>query len=381
MRCIRFKANCYVGSGINIINNSGAINPDNPEYIALNNFITNPVNEYEEYAHQIIRNLMDDYSNFGMGFLEIVVNNDHKISEIYNFPAYQARVYFNSNIKAGPFSDKVLILQLVNSLSARAFPLFTEKSLQTAGSYIFWLKNYNPFNRFYGFPEWYSNTPKFILDKMIDEYNIRMFKNDLLISVAVIVEGGELGEGGLNEISEFLSKNYTSVQNANRAIYLHSDSPEVKIRIEKIQKDGREASFQITQNNCRDAATVAHGVIASLLGIATPGKLGTNQENYDLFRVFNSTVIKPEQIILQNKLNNLFRIGLGIVDHKIEIAELTFERLTESVQFATQLNQAGIIDKHEARPSLGYDPKKDSSIENDINHLSKQVKLLKSKLE
>lgn len=383
MRCIKFKANCIVGSGCDIVTASATdkLDPSDSEFIKYNNFITNPVNDYGEYFIQVLRSMCDDYEGFGHCALEVVINNNHEISEIYNFPAYEMRVAYDQNAPE-KWSDKIKIIQITNQSFDREFRLLTEESFKTPGSYIFWHKNSNPFNRFYGFPEWYSATPKLVLDKAIDEYNLKLFKNDLLISFAIIVEGGEIDSEGLGKIKDFMEANYKGLSNANRALYLNSDAPDVKIRIEKIQKDGREASFLLTQDRCRDAVIVAHGVVASLLGISTPGKLGSTSENYDLFRVFNYSMIKPEQNILADKLSWLFKIGLGISKYNLELKELSFEKLSESIAYATQLTQTGIIDTNEARQSLDYEPRtEDNSVENQINNLAKQVKLLKSKFE
>jgi len=385
-RCIKFKANCIIGAGIDIEPNDPGLKDftNDAEYKILEDFTGKPINQNDEYLIDVLKASEEDYLNFGFGLIEIVKNAKNELSELYYFPSYEARLVYDESTE-GKLFDKLSVIQLLNSSEAAQFSIFSESVFTDKNKErcVLLLRNINPFDRFYGFPEWYPATAKLALSRTIDEYNIRSFKNDLMISFAIIVEGGELGEGQESTITQFLSANYKGVANANRALYLASDSPDVKIRIERIQKDGREASFVMTQNQNTDSIVISHGVVGSLLGISKPGKLGNTSENYDLFQVMNETIIKPEQIKIQNKLNSIIRLGFGITKFKLVPKELTFEKLSEMVKYSTELTNANIIDDNEARQYLGYEPRTDdpATIETQIDNVAKEIRKIRKSIE
>jgi len=387
VRCINLKANCIIGGGVDIepIDPKLTEYKNDKEYKLLEDLITKPVNKNDEGLIEVLRAWVADKVNFGWGPLEIVKNNGGTLGEIYYFPAYEARLVYNDRIENGGFAEKVTVIQLINSSEAVRFPIFSEKNFKDKKNLrlTMLLRNMNPFDRFYGFPDWYPATAKLILSSLIDDYNIRSFKNDLMLNFVIIVEGGDIADGQDDAIKTFLSANYKGVGNASKALYLSTDNPDVKVRIEKVQKDGREASFRLTQSDTSQSIIISHGVIASLIGISQSGKLGNTSENYDLFRVMNETVIKPEQKQVADKLNSLIRIGLGITKFKLVPKELTFEKLTEMVKFATELVRENIIDDNEARQYLNYETREvdPNTLADQVRNLTKQVRIIKESLE
>lgn len=383
-RCLKFKANCIIGAGLQIepVDSGLKEYTNDKEYKKLQDFISKPVNGNDEYLIDVLKSSVEDYLNYGFGLIELVKNRKGELAEIYYFPSYEARIVLDQKAK-GAMGDRLSIIQLLTTTEAARFALFNEKNFKDNDSTVMLIRNINPFDRFYGFPEWYPATAKLALTRSIDEYNIRSFKNDLMISFIIIVEGGELASGQDKSIQEFLQANYKGVQNAARALYLATDNPEVKVRIEKVQKDGREGSFMSTQNNAIDSIVISHGVVGSLLGISKPGKLGNTSENYDLFRVMNETVIKPEQTKLTNKINNIITIGLGITKFKLVPKELSFEKITELVNFLTKLGDAGYIDDNEVRQGAGYEARVEdpNSLMDKVNTLQKSVRILKQHIE
>lgn len=379
-RCLKFKANCIVGGGWDIEPDDPELKnfTADPEYKLLDDFSKQAVNSNEDTFLDVLKSTEEDYLNYGFGLLEIIKNKEGKLGEVYYFPSYEARIVYDGRAK-----EKLSVIQLLNSTEANKFSLFNEKNFRELDSTVVLLRNINPFDRFYGFPEWYPSTSKLAITRAIDEYNLKLFRNDLMVSFALIIEGGELAEGQDKAVQEFLQSNYKGVQNAAKALLLTTDNPEVKIRIEKVTKDGREGSFTQTQDSALASIIISHGVVASLLGISKPGKLGNTSENYDLFQVMNETIIRPEQQKLESKINNLLRITLGITKFHITLKELRFEKLKEMAEYSSRLVQDGTIDTNEARVYHNYKPREDEPVTaaDKINALVKQVKILKQQIE
>jgi capsid portal protein len=375
MRCINFKAACIVGAGWDIFPVDGKKKEyvNDPEYKKLYDKLSNDINETGESFDEVIFAGEVDRETFGDSYYEAVSDNKKELAELYNFPAYKARVKFDNRYKK--FTDAISVLQLLSNGTAKEFKLVGSENPSKLGE-ILWHKNSNPFNKFYGSAGWYSSTPKLALSRSIDEFNIRRFTNDLFISFAIVVEGGELSSDTIESIQKYLSANYKGVENANKALLLNSDDPNIKIRIEPIGGEVKEASFGVAERNCNDAVIIAHGVPPSLLGISSPGKLGSTSENYDLFKVFNSTIVIPAKEKLQRKLNSLFKQKLGIINYYLKFRDLKFEKLIDIANFAINTTQSGLLEQNEGRAVLGYEP-----IIEQVNAVTKRVKLIKAMIE
>jgi HK97 family phage portal protein len=374
MRAINFKAACIVGAGWDIFPFDSAQKDytKNAEYKKLYDKLTNEINDVGESFEEVLKAGEIDRDVFGNSFYEIVLDKKGELSELYNFLAYRARLRYDKRFKK--FVDAITILQLLSNGQAKEFKLIGSENPNGLGE-ILWHKNPNQFSKFYGSSEWYSATPKLALAKSIDEFNIKRFTNDLFISFAIVVEGGELSSDTIESIQKFLSVNYKGVENANKVLLLNSDDPNIKIRVEPVGTEVKEASFGVAERSCNDAVIIANGVPPSLIGISSPGKLGSTSENYDLFKVFNTTIVIPQKSLLERKLNRLFRDKLGIVNFYLKFRELSFEKMKDIADVAINTTSAGLREQNEGRAMLGLEP-----IIEDVNNLTKQVKLIKSKI-
>jgi HK97 family phage portal protein len=381
-RAIMFKAICIAGVGYDILPVDTAKENyfDDPEYIKLKNFIDNPNSEGEVFE-DIMTSWYAERFNFGYGFLESVLSVKGELAEIYNLRAINAfaKLYYNNlfYIQKNYQTKDVWFRPFGSEVSAPA------AAKQDTINDVLILKNYNLRTKYYGFAEWYSATPDLILDRSVIECRIREFDNNLMIQFMIICEGGEIDSEGLSQIKKFLASNYKGVENAGKVLYLNSDNPDVKIRIERLDKDIKEVSYITTREQNRDFILAAHGVAAILLGAKTKGQLGGTTEIKDLFKIFNETIVKPEKRTLKAKLKLLFT-KLGITKFYLEPKELTIDTLKEMVEYVTQMKTADIIDKNEARTEFGYDPVEEDSNPDEtvskIYELAREVKSLRKQV-
>jgi HK97 family phage portal protein len=377
-RAIMFKALCVAGVGYDIlpVDTSREDYFNDAEYKTAREFIDNPNIEGEVFEDIMIAWVAERY-NYGHGYLECVPSLKGELAEIYNLRAintfpklyYNNLYYIQKNVSKEtwfrPFGKDL------NVPSA---------SKQTEMNEVLSLKNYNLRTKYFGFPEWYSATADLVLDRSVIECRIREFQNNLMIQFMIICEGGEIDSDGLSQIKKFLASNYKGVDNAGKVLYLNSDTPDVKIRIERIDKDVKEVSYLKTREQNRDFILAGHGVAAILLGAKTSGQLGGTTEIKDLFKIFNETIVKPEKRTLKAKLKMLFT-RLGVTNFYLEPKELTIDTLKEMVEYVSSMKSAEIIDQNEARAEFGFDP-----VENDdptvtkIYELSNEIKRLRKQI-
>lgn len=352
-RSIFLKAACVglIGYDIVPVDDTVEDSASHPEFIKLTEFC-NKVNEENENIEDIIRGYLIDRYTFADSYVECVMNNTGELSELYNLKSYST--YVRSQNK------KIYFVQKKGLKTTEFRPLGSKTRIEL--NEVLWSKTYNPFNDYYGYPDWYSALGDLALDRSAVTFNLKKFENDLMISFAIVCEGGEIDNDGLTKIQEFLRENYKGVGNSNKVLYINSDDPNVKIRIERIQAEVRDASFSKLREISRDSIIVAHGLLHKLLGVATPGQLGAGNETESQFRVMNETLIRPEKRDLENKLNSVFKDRLKISKFKLQFKELIVDMFKDLVDSIMKLKQGDIIDRNEARMELGWDPEEADAV-------------------
>lgn len=346
-RSIRLKTIATVYQGYDILPDDEK-NKDNykelPNYKKFSEFLENPNSAGDDFI-DILYGYGEDFNTFRYSYLECVSNAKGELAELYNMRAPEVRVKKERN--------NIYFIQK-DGAAEQKFSLYSFNRAKRSKDMneVLWLKDYCSRSRYYAYPDYYSASADITLDRSSVEFNISRFKNGMMIDFIIVVEGGEVDSKVLEDINSFLSKNYKGILNAGKALYLNSDNPNVKIRIEKVSAEIKDASFLKQREFSRDVVMVAHGMNAKIWGLATAGQLGSGEGDM-MFRLFEELIGKPERLRIQRKLNKLFKFGLGIDDLHLELRAMSIESFKDLV---TGLNSAPWLTDNEKRIESGYDP-------------------------
>jgi capsid portal protein len=372
-RAIKLKAMSVVGIGWDYV----PVDRENEDYLNDANYkkglaFLNAPNETGESLEEIIVPWAEDTYHFGHGFLECVANGKGELAELYHMRSYFTYI--------SRWYNNITYLQVRQYKEQRFRPLNADYAKDLPEALM--AKQYNPFNDYYGYPDGYSATPDLTLNQLALEYNIKQFKNNLMIQFIIVCEGGEIDKESLSEIAKFLQSNFMGVSNAGKVLYLNSDTPEVKIRIEKMDIQVRDMSFEKLRNMARDNVIVAMGLFGRLLNVVTQGQLGGGSEGETQFDIINEMLIRPQKRFFQNKINYILSTKLGITDFVFEFKELTIDKFVQLANAYTQLSSAGILDENESRIGLGWEPKEEeTTIEAKLSRMHKELKQIKKSVE
>jgi len=371
-RSIRIKTQAVAGMGFNIlpVDEKAENYEDSPNYKKLKEFTDLPNANGERFV-DIVKAFAEDYYTFFYCYLELVSNAKGEIKEVYNMPVPDVRVK-----KSG---KKIQFIQKVGG-KEQVFSLFSPDRGKRDNKLneVLWLKAYYSRSKYYSVPDYYSAIGDIMLDRSSVEYNISRFKNGMMIDFMIIVEGGEVDSKVLEDINSFLSKNYKGIANAGKALYLNSDTPDVKIRIEKVSAEIKDASFLKQREFSRDVVMVAHNMNSKLWGLATAGQLGSGDGDM-MFRLFEELIGKPDRQMFQHKLNQIVKYGLGVEDFYIELNELTVESWRDLL---TSLQIAPFLSDNEKRIAAGYEPDDDidTTPEEVLNKMHRELTKIKKQL-
>ncbi len=262
---------------------------------------------------------------FGNAFIEIAGTSNSKT--LYILPTIEARIDINFNI----YQKKS----------------FIEKPLE--GVY---LKYYSPASRYYGEPDYLSVFMQITLEDKINQYNNAFFDNGAKPDFAIIFEGAEPSDEQLNAFKEFFETSYKGYLNAHKTLVISAPSSyneqTAKIKIERLN-NVEDMSFEKLKKVNRDEIIAAHGVPPRLVGVVTPGQIGSSNELISQLHAFNETTIKPKiQLIEQFFQKNGIKLKLSCVDTT---------NFKDDSDVISELVKLGIISVSEARDILGWQKK------------------------
>ena len=199
------------------------------------------------------------------------------------------------------------------------------------------------------------------LDRECVEYNTYSFRNAMMARFIVVVEGGVLTRKARSALKKFIQSNMTGIKNAGRTIVISSDDPNVKIRIERINKDAnlKDLSFTQRRQYSRVEIVSAHGVPPRMLGIMSAGQLGGAGEIKGQMQVFRDIIIAPEQRRLEQLINSTILASFGKHKWRLKLNEIDItDPQADAEYYAKLLNLPDpVLDVEEVRSELGYPPR------------------------
>ncbi len=356
-RCIRVKADCTVGLGINAINKS-------PEEARK---MFSQVNERGESLMEVIGPLALDLESTGNACLEVVRNRAGKVGELYYCPS--ALITQRRRGAKKPFVYR-------NGADKVEFPAY--KMGARDENSLLYFRNATNQTLYYGLPDWRGAVPDIELDYYAALYNKNFFINSGIPDLAIIVEGGEFDEETEKKVVEFFQQNLKGVENAHKTLYLPVNDGEIKVRFEKLAMDmkNQDASFDKLRSRTRDNIVSAHGVPPRLVGIVSSGQLGGSGELHGQLSSFQEITISPRQALFHNKLS-------PVLEEMFPSLEWAFEKMDTSIQekdseYYPAMVTAGILTKDEAREALGYEATGENPEEEEEEDESPRIRLVKT---
>jgi hypothetical protein len=278
---ITAKQNQICGDGIVSLNNP----------MATVNLINDKENIYD-----VFRKCALDYVLFGGFALNVIWTRDRKaISEIYHLDFSRVR-----SGKINPEIDEVEEYFYspdwgnIRKYVPEIYPAFSQDAENP--SQIYYHKDYSPNLSYYPHPDYSGGLASIEIDVNIKEFHANNLRNGMLPSLWIDFVNGVPGEEEQRILTNALSEQYSSVNNAGRPIISFSESAELSPKITQIQTSANDGYYQTIYDDVIRSIASAHRVSSlELFGIATAGKLGAANEIVEHTEYFRKMVIMPYQ--------------------------------------------------------------------------------------
>ncbi|WP_254866654.1 phage portal protein [Geobacillus sp. LEMMY01] len=140
-----------------------------------------------------------------------------------------------------------------------------------------------------------------------------------------------------------------------------SDTP-IEIKFQALSVETKEASFRMLRADNRDEILSAHGVPPYRAGIVVEGSLGgsTARESTEIYK---QSVIEPRQDMLENVLNRLLFVGLGITDWRFRFKDIDTKDTQAKIEELRFLFEVGAYSPNMILRELGRDPIDDPNLD------------------
>jgi len=272
-------------------------------------------NEEETFTETLIK-AYTDLEATGNGFIEIGRTTAGNIGYIGHIPAKTMRVR--------RLRDGFIQLLYGKAVYFRNFG-DTETPNPISGvedrpNEIIHLKKYTPMNNYYGLPDIVAAQNAMAGNEFAGKYNLDYFENKAVPRYIITVKGAKLSPESERKLLEFFQVGLKGKNHRSLYVPLPADTSDSKVefKMEPIEANAQESSFNVYRKSNRDEILLAHRVPISKLGLPEGVNLGPAR---DADKMFKEQVCRPAQDILEKKLNR-------IIAEKTDALILKFNELT-----------------------------------------------------
>lgn len=303
---------------------------------------TNNLDEFEE----VLRKVWTDYETTGNGYLEVGRDNNGKIGYIGHLHSVNVRV----RTKRDGF------VQIVGN-QAVYFRNFGEDSPNpitndSDPNEVIHFKKYSPTSNYYGVPNIVAAISSLAGNEFASKYNLDYFENKAVPRYVIVAKGGRLSARSVQQLVEFFETGLRGKH--HRSIYIPVPDENAEIKFEAIEASTQDSSFNSYTEANDNNIFMAHRVPKTRAGVIATAGLAAAR---DADKIFKESVCRPEQRIIEKKINKLFKEITNMFLFKLNELALTDE--DQQSQIDEREIRNGVVVPDEVRARKGMPPRAD----------------------
>lgn len=263
--------------------------------------------------------------------------------------------------KHGPLdrieNDKIEF-NLVSKYTGQPLEFTVENFKEHAANEVIYLFKEHPNTVYYGQSDISSALKAVRAIYSIDTFLDNFFQNNCVPRWAVLIEGPRVSKEYQKEIAGYFKKEVRGNNAQTMVLSIPNQGGKAsKVTFQKLDTDIKEADFQQTRKDYRQDIITAHGVPPTLLTIVEAANMGSGKGTAQS-EMYKDRFIVPSQIFWASKLNQLFKLGLGVTHARIEFDPLDVRDSFFAAQALNLYAQMGAITPNEVRNELNLEPVK-----------------------
>ena len=227
-------------------------------------------------------------------------------------------------------------------------PLWNNNKETKQSKFIIHVKRSMPEYDYYGLPDYVATLKDADIEYQVDTYNLTRLENGFFPS-AIVSLFGEPPEGlSDKEYIDKLKNKYSGASNSGEPLFQLLDDVSQAAQITEFT-GSKEGEFTALEDSAKKGIIEGHRWFPALSGIETAGKLGSNQEIINQWRVVMESVVKPDY---QKPMLRLLNRVLGVLGHEQTLNVLN----VPPVGYEDKLETSFILTVNEQREQLGVEP-------------------------
>lgn len=330
------------GAGVGFDSDSLSI-----EDIARANDFINKENTNFDTLKDIVKKCVLDKKLFGGYYLEVIWNKAGNNFELLHFPynnlrkAKDAEGYWYSK-------DWSKQKQTPEDTDLEYIPLFDPE--KPTSRQIFVSKEYRPDLDAYPLPDYVASAVYAEVDVELSNYRLNAIKSGFNAGTILNFSNGRPTEEEKEEIEARLKEKFTGTDRANSLLISFSGNRETAPTIEHLTPQNVDAQLTELNDQVIQELIIGHHIPNPMLvGIKTPGELGSKDQINDSYELYKSTYIIPNQREIEKDFNYLLKLkGFG---NRIYLKEL--DPIEEQLPIEEKIK---VMTKNEVREMYGLPP-------------------------
>lgn len=308
---------------------------------------------------QVLTKAYIDYQATGNGYIEIgrvsVGPNKGQIGYVGHIPSSTMRVRKDHDgfvqIVSGSMNSQHGIMKFFRNYGDQSTvdPL----GIDDSPNEIIHLKSYTPTNTFYGLPDIVPAMNAVAGSEFASRFNLDYFEHRAAPRYMIIAKGANLSETSQAHILEFLQSGLKG--KSHRSIYIplpvDREGTKSSIEFKPVEVGIQDSSFENYRKSNRDEILAVHRTPLSKLGIESSGN---SAGNLDIDKAFKEVVCRPEQDVIEQKINKIIAEKTDIF--VMQLNELTLTDSLSQSQIDERYLRLKTITPNEARKNIGLGP-------------------------
>ena len=258
----------------------------------------------EETFIETLKKVYTDLEATGNGFLEIGRTTTGKIGYLGHIPSKTMRV---RRLRDGFIQLLYGKAVFFRNYGDQETPNPISGGLDRPNEIIHF-KKYTPMNNYYGIPDIVASQNAMAGNEFAGRYNLDYFENKAVPRYIITVKGAKLSPVAEQKLLEFFQVGLKGKNHRSLYIPLPADTPDQKVefKMEPVEADAQDASFNTYRKMNRDEILLAHRVPINKLGVPEGIKLAAAR---DADKTFKEQVCRIGQDILEKKLKDTENVG------------------------------------------------------------------------
>lgn len=307
-------------------------------------------NEDDEFVETLIK-VWTDYETTGNGYIEIGRKNTGEVGYIGHIPSTVMRVRRKRDGYIQVIGNKAVFFRNFGDQSTTN-PVGND----TRPNEVIHIKKYTPTNNFYGVPDIIAAQSAVAGNEFSSRFNLDYFENKAVPRYVITVKGGSLSANAERNILEFFQTNLKGKNHRTLYVPMPADTTDKKheFKMTPVEAGTQDSSFNNYRKGNLNDILMAHRVPISKVGMAEGVSLAVAR---DADKTFKEQVCRPEQAILEKKLNKVIKEVTNIFLLKLNELTLTDEDTISKIE--ERYLRWGVLVPNEVRLRLGKTGLKD----------------------